>query len=270
LYYQFHCEYSKVIDCVPVRFMDLNADLGESFGRWTLGDDAALIKVVTSANVACGFHAGDPPTLRRSCELAAAHGVSVGAQVSYRDLAGFGRRFIDVAPDDLRDDVLYQLGALDAFARTAGTRISHLKPHGAMYHAVVVNQKQADAVVAAVLAYDPGLAVLGLPGSALLTAATAAGLRAVPEAFADRRYTADGGLVSRSQPGAVLTEPDDVVDQVRRLVSGPGVLADDGTVVPVAAESICVHGDTPGAVRLAELVRATIDAAGSPVRAFAG
>jgi UPF0271 protein len=248
--------------------MDLNADLGESFGRWTLGDDGALITLVSSANIACGFHAGDPPTLRRSCELAAAHGVSVGAQVSYRDLAGFGRRFIDVAPGDLRDDVLYQLGALAAFAHAAGTRISHLKPHGAMYHAVVTHQEQADAVVAAVVEHDPELAVLGLPGSALLAAATAAGLRAVPEAFADRRYTASGGLVSRSRPDALLTEPDDVADQVRRLVTGSGVRADDGTLVPVEAESICVHGDTPGAVAIAELVRSTIEAAGSPVRAF--
>ncbi len=249
--------------------MDVNADLGESFGRWTLGDDAALIQHVTSANVACGFHAGDPPTLRRSCELAAAHGVSVGAQVSYRDLAGFGRRFVDVAPGDLRDDVLYQLGALAAFARAAGTRVSHLKPHGAMYHAVVTNQEQAAAVVAAVVEYDRGLAVLGLPGSALLEAARAAGLRAVPEAFADRRYTASGGLVSRSRAGAVLSEPDDVAEQVRRLVTGAGVIADDGTVVPIVAESICVHGDTPGAVRIAERVRAEIERAGSPVRPFA-
>ena len=249
--------------------MDVNADLGESFGRWTLGDDAALIQHVTSANVACGFHAGDPPTLRRSCELAAAHQVSVGAQVSYRDLAGFGRRFVDVAPDDLRDDVLYQLGALEAFARAAGTRISHPKPHGAMYHAVVTNQEQAAAVVAAVVEYDRGLAVLGLPGSALLEAAAAAGLRAVPEAFADRRYTAGGELVSRSRAGAVLGDPDDVAEQVRRLVTGLGVIADDGTVVPVQAESICVHGDTPGAVRIAERVRAEIERAGTPVRAFA-
>jgi UPF0271 protein len=249
--------------------MDVNADLGESFGRWTLGDDAALIRYVSSANVACGFHAGDPPTLRRSCELAAAHGVSVGAQVSYRDLAGFGRRFVDVAPGDLRDDVLYQLGALAAFARAAGTRVSHLKPHGAMYHAVVTNQEQAAAVVAAVVEYDRGLAVLGLPGSALLEAATAAGLRAVPEAFADRRYTATGGLVPRSRAGAVLSEPDEVAEQVRRMVTGAGVIADDGTMVPIVAESICVHGDTPGAVRIAERVRAEIERAGSPVRPFA-
>jgi UPF0271 protein len=248
--------------------LDLNADLGESFGRWSLGDDAALIGVISSANVACGFHAGDPPTLRRSCELAAARGVAVGAQVSYRDLAGFGRRFVDVAPDDLRDDVLYQLGALQAFARAAGTRVSYLKPHGAMYHAVVSNQEQAAAVVAAVTDYDRTLAVLGSPGSALLTQAAAAGLPVVAEAFADRRYRADGGLVSRAVPGAVITDPDLIADQVRRLVTGPGVIADDGTLVPVECASICVHGDTPGAVQIARAVRAEIESAGVSVRAF--
>jgi UPF0271 protein len=251
-----------------VPFVDLNADLGESFGRWTLGDDESLIELITSANVACGFHAGDPPTLRRSCELAAARGVSVGAQVSYRDLAGFGRRFVDVSPDDLRDDVLYQLGALEAFAKVAGTRIGYLKPHGALYHSVVSHPGQAAAVIAAVRQYDPGLAVLGPPGSILLAAATEAGLRAVPEAFADRRYTPEGGLVPRSQPGAVITDPDSIAEQVRRLVTGQGVVAVDGTVVPVTAESICVHGDTPGAVRIAQVVRAEIEAAGVTVRPF--
>jgi UPF0271 protein len=250
--------------------VDVNADLGESFGRWSLGDDAALIELISSANVACGFHAGDPPTLRRSCELAAARGVAVGAQVSYRDLAGFGRRFIDVTPDDLRDDVLYQLGALQAFARAAGTRVSYLKPHGAMYHAVVSHQEQAAAVVAAVAEHDRSLAVLGLPGSALLRCAVSAGLVAVPEAFADRRYTAAGGLVPRSKPGAVLTDPELIADQVRRLVIGPGVIADDGSVLPVKAESICVHGDTPGAVQIARTVRSVIEAAGWSVRPFTG
>jgi UPF0271 protein len=248
--------------------MDLNADLGESFGRWTLGDDDSLLELISSANVACGFHAGDPPTLRRTCASAAARGVAIGAQVSYRDLAGFGRRFIDVAPDDLRDDVLYQLGALAAFAQAGGSRISYLKPHGALYHAVVGNQGQAQAVVAAVAEFDPSLAVLGLPGSALLAAAADAGLRAVPEAFADRAYTADGGLVPRSRSGAVLTDPHRIADQVRRFIHGPGVQAEDGSVVPVTAASICVHGDTAGAVEIARIVRAEIEASGATVRAF--
>jgi 5-oxoprolinase (ATP-hydrolysing) subunit A len=266
-------EESNDDEPVPtVQSIDLNADLGESFGRWTLGDDEALIGLVTSANVACGFHAGDPPTLRRSCELAAARGVTVGAQVSYRDLAGFGRRFIDVAPDDLRDDVRYQLGALQAFARQAGTEVRYLKPHGALYHAVVTNEGQAAAVIAAIAgertATGEPLAVLGLPGSALLAHARLAGLRAVPEAFADRRYTAAGGLVARSRPGAVIRDPEEVAAQVRRLVTGAGVRADDGSVVEVRAESICVHGDTPGAVSIARAVRAAIEAEGVAVAPF--
>jgi UPF0271 protein len=249
-------------------FVDVNADVGESFGRWMLGDDVALIPLITSANVACGFHAGDPPTLRRSCALAAEHGVSLGAQVSYRDLAGFGRRFIDVDPDDLRDDVLYQLGALQAFARAAGTEVSYLKPHGALYHAVISHQEQAAAVVAAVQQSDSPLAVLGAPGSALLVAAHAAGLRAVPEAFVDRAYTADGGLVPRSRPGAVITDPELIADQVRRLLTEQSVRAEDGTIVPVLAESICVHGDTPGAVQIAGLVRAAVEATGTSIKPF--
>ncbi|GAA3608212.1 5-oxoprolinase subunit PxpA [Kineosporia mesophila] len=251
---------------VPV--IDLNADLGESFGRWTLGDDAALIEVISSANIACGFHAGDPSTLRRSCELAAGAGVAIGAQVAYRDLAGFGRRFIDVAPDELRDDVLYQLGALDGFARAAGSRVTYLKPHGALYHAAVGNAGQAKAIVDAVRTYDPTLAVLGQPGSLLLKEAAAVGLRAVPEAFADRQYTADGGLLSRSRPGAVLTDQARIAEQVQRLMAGEGVIADDGSVVPVSAESICVHGDTPGAVEIAKTVRTVIAASGGSVQAF--
>jgi 5-oxoprolinase (ATP-hydrolysing) subunit A len=248
--------------------IDVNADLGESYGRWTLGDDDALIDVITSANVACGFHAGDPPTLRRTCERAAARSVAVGAQVSYRDLVGFGRRFIDIAPADLRDDVIYQLGALQAFARVAGTRVGYLKPHGALYHAVISHSEQAAAVVAAVQEYDPDLAVLGSPGSALLVAAEAAGLRAVPEAFADRAYTADGGLVSRSHPDALITDPAVIAERVRRLVTDQEVVAEDGTVVPVRAESICVHGDTPGAASIAEVVRTAIETAGATVHRF--
>ncbi|GAB3241296.1 LamB/YcsF family protein [Kineosporia babensis] len=248
--------------------IDLNADLGESFGRWTLGEDAALIEVISSANIACGFHAGDPSTLRRSCELAVGAGVAIGAQVAYRDLAGFGRRFIDASFTELRDDVLYQLGALDGFARIAGSRVSYLKPHGALYHAVVHHQEQAKAVVDAVRTYDPTLAVLGLPGSLLLQEASAVGLRVVNEAFADRQYTADGGLLARSEPGAVLTEPARIAEQVRRLLAGEGVIADDGSVVALNAESICVHGDTPGAVGIARAVRQRISASGGRVQSF--
>ncbi|NAZ85807.1 5-oxoprolinase subunit PxpA [Kineococcus sp. T90] len=249
--------------------MDLNSDLGESFSRWTLGDDEALLEVVTSANVACGFHAGDPTVLRRTCDLAAARGVVVGAQVGYRDLPGFGRRFIDVDPAELVDDVLYQLGALEAFARVAGTRVAYVKPHGALYNAVVHHEAQAAAVVEAVRRYDPALPLLGLPGSRSLELAAAAGLRTVAEAFADRAYTPAGTLVPRSQPGAVLHDPEEVARRCVRLATAGEVVAVDGAVVPVAAESICVHGDTPGAVGIARRVRAALQDAGVPVAPFA-
>jgi len=248
--------------------VDLNADLGESFGTWVLGDDEAMLRVVTSANVACGFHAGDPRTLRVTCETAAANGVAVGAQVGYRDLAGFGRRFIDVDPLELTDDVIYQIGALDAMARVAGTSVTYVKPHGALYNTAVHHERQAQAVVEALLAYDRSLPVLGLPGSELLARATAAGLRSVREAFADRGYTPEGTLVPRSEPGALLDDPDEVGRRVVRMVTEGQVVAVDGTVVAIEAESVCVHGDSPGAVAMAASVRAGLDAAGVTVEAF--
>lgn len=249
--------------------VDLNADLGESFGRWRLGDDEAMLGMVTSANVACGFHAGDPLTLRRACQQAAARGVAVGAQVGYRDLAGFGRRFLDVAPDDLAADVLYQLGALDGLARAAGTRVTYLKPHGALYWATVDSGDQARAVVEAVAAYDSSLTVLGFPGSSLLDAAGGTGLRAVTEAFADRGYTAGGRLISRSQPGAVLSDPDEVAARVVGMVTEGVVRAADGTTLEVRPESVCLHGDSPGAVDVAQAVRTALEQAGVALVAFA-
>jgi UPF0271 protein len=249
--------------------VDLNSDVGESYGRWELGDDASLLGVVSSANVACGFHAGDPSTLRRTCATAAAGDVAVGAQVGYPDLAGFGRRFLDMEAGELTDAVLYQLGALDAFARVAGTRVRYVKPHGALYHAVVTHEAQAAAVVRAVLEYDGQLAVLGLPGSALLAAAEGAGLRPVAEAFADRAYTPDGSLVSRREPGAVLHDPEAVAARVVRMATDGEVVAVDGTVVPVRAESVCVHGDSPGAVAMARAVRGALAEHGVDVRPFA-
>jgi 5-oxoprolinase (ATP-hydrolysing) subunit A len=250
--------------------VDLNADVGESFGRWELGDDPAMLAVVSSANVACGFHAGDPRTLVRTCELAASHGVAVGAQVGYRDLPGFGRRFIDVEAEDLYADVLYQLGALDGIARSRGTSVRYVKPHGALYNAVVDHRVQAEAVVRAVADHDPGLLILGLPGSALLAAAAGRGLQPVREAFADRAYTPQGTLVSRREPGAVIHDPQVVAERVVRMVTDGVVEAIDGTAVPVEADSVCVHGDSPGAVDLARAVRTALDRAGVAVRAFAG
>lgn len=249
--------------------IDLNSDLAESFGVWRLGDDAAMLDVVTSANLACGFHAGDPRTLRRACEDAADRDVAIGAQVSYRDLAGFGRRFIDVDPDDLAADVLYQLGALDGLARAAGTAVRYVKPHGALYNAIVGHEEQAAAVVEAVLAHDRSLPVLGLPGSAWLRLAGQAGLATVPEAFADRAYTAEGTLVPRTEPGAVLTDPDAIAARVVTLAERGTVRAVDGTELTVDARSVCVHGDTPGAVALARAVRSALEEHGVTVRPFA-
>ncbi|MDQ2722138.1 MAG: LamB/YcsF family protein [Actinomycetota bacterium] len=249
--------------------MDLNSDVGESFGRWVLGDDEAVLTAVTSANVACGFHAGDPSTLRRTCRMAAHNGVMVGAQVGYRDLVGFGRRFMDVTPTELTDDVVYQIGALHALCQVSGTRVRYVKPHGALYNAVVHHQGQARAVAAAVRAYDPALPVLGLPGSLLLDEVRVAGLRAVPEFFADRGYLPDGRLVPRAEPGAVLHDPGEVAARVVRMVTEGVVAAVDGSDVAVGAESVCVHGDSPGAVAMAKAVRHALLDAGIAVEAFA-
>lgn len=248
--------------------VDLNADVGESFGRWQLGDDEAMLSVVTSANVACGFHAGDPSVLLSVCRQAAMAGVAVGAQVGYRDLAGFGRRFIDVEPRELTADVVYQIGALDALARMAGTRVSYVKPHGALYHAVTRHEAQAVAVVDAVSAVDSGLPLVGLPGSLVLRRAAEAGLRTVSEAFADRGYLPDGSLVPRSQAGALLTDPAAVAERMVTLVVDGYVTAVDGTRVSVRADSICVHGDSPGAVAIATAVSTALAQAGVRLAAF--
>ncbi|MCG5467756.1 LamB/YcsF family protein [Micromonospora sp. LAH09] len=249
--------------------MDLNADLGEGFGIWRLGDDEALLSLVTSANVACGFHGGDPSTMRRVCEGAARRGVAVGAQVGYRDLAGFGRRHIAYDFAELRDEVTYQLGALNAFCRLFGTRVRYLKPHGALYHAASIDESQAAAVVAAVTGYDPELPVLCLPGSTLAQLAVGAGLPVVAEAFADRAYLPNGALVPRGTPGAVITDPEQVAERAVRMAVERSVVAVDGTVIPCSVDSICLHGDTPGAVSAAELVRATLIDADIPLAPFA-
>jgi 5-oxoprolinase (ATP-hydrolysing) subunit A len=250
--------------------IDLNSDLGEGFGIWTLGDDAALLEVVTSANIACGFHGGDPGIMRRTCAAAVERGVAIGAQVSYRDLAGFGRRKIDMPRAELTDDVLYQLGALDGFARIAGDRVRYVKPHGALYNAIVDDESQAAAVVDAVVRYDAALPVLGLPGSAWLRLAAEAGLTAVPEFFADRAYTPEGRLVSRRLPGAVLHDPAAVAARCAAWARTGTVPAVDGSTVDIAARSVCVHGDTPGAVEIARLVAAHLTDTGATLTRFAG
>ncbi|MBD5829565.1 5-oxoprolinase subunit PxpA [Janibacter melonis] len=250
--------------------IDLNSDLGESLGTWQLGDDAAMLDLVTSANVACGFHAGDSLTLRRTCEQAVERGVVIGAQVGYRDLVGFGRRFIDMDPAELAADVVYQIGALEMLAKVAGGRVAYVKPHGALYNAIVHHEEQAAAVVRAVVAVDPGLPVLGLPGSAFLRHAEEAGLTTVGEAFADRAYTPQGALVSRREAGAVLHDPDEVAARMVRLVTDGVITAIDGTDVAVRAGSICTHGDSPGAVAMARSVRAALTDSGVSIAPFAG
>jgi 5-oxoprolinase (ATP-hydrolysing) subunit A len=248
--------------------IDLNADLGEGFGAWRLGDDEGLLDVITSANVACGFHAGDPVTMRRVCALAADRGVVIGAQVGYRDLVGFGRRRIEMDPEDLVADVLYQLGALDAFARAAGTSVRYVKPHGALYNTAADDPEQAQAVASAIAAYDRSLPLLALPGSAMAEAAHAAGLPFVAEAFADRAYLPTGRLAPRATTGAVIDDPYEVVARAAAFALHQCVTTTDGSVLPVEARSLCVHGDTPGAVYLAGEIRRTLVDAGVTLAPF--
>ena len=253
--------------------IDLNADLGEGFGRWSLTDDVALLDVVTSANVACGFHAGDPSIMRRVCELAVARGVTIGAQVSYRDLAGFGRRSMEVPLGELAAEVAYQIGALEVFARAAGTRVAYVKPHGALYNRTVHDEAQASAVVEGTMlastAVGASLPLMGLPGSALLAAAREAGLEAIEEAFSDRAYLADGTLVPRSEPEAVLADADAVVERALVIAERRPITTVTGEQLTVAARSICVHGDTPGAAAMAARIRAGLLAAGHDLAPFA-
>ncbi|TDB75376.1 LamB/YcsF family protein [Micromonospora sp. KC723] len=249
--------------------MDLNADLGEGFGIWRLGDDEALLDLVTSANVACGFHGGDPSTMHRVCAAAAERGVAVGAQVGYRDLAGFGRRRIEYAFADLRDEVTYQLGALDAFCRLFRTRVRYLKPHGALYHAAAVDESQAAALVAAVSGYDHELPILCAPGSTLAQLAAGAGLPVVAEGFADRNYLPNGALVPRTAPGALVTDPEQVAARAVRMATEHTIVAVDGSVIPCQVASICLHGDSPGAVAAAALVRGALVDAGVTPKPFA-
>ena len=248
--------------------IDLNSDLGESLGAWTMGDDAAMLDIVTSANVACGFHAGDAAGILATLQSAAAKGVSVGAHVAYPDLAGFGRRTMDVASADLRADVIYQIGALKALAQVAGTTVGYVKPHGALYNTIAHDQRQATDVIEAVKAIDAKLALVVLAGSPLVGWAQAAGLTVVQEAFADRAYTPQGTLVSRREPGAVLHDEKRVAERMLRLVQEGVVEAIDGSMTRVQADSICVHGDSPGAVAMARAVRAELTRAGVTLKSF--
>ncbi|MBP0624895.1 LamB/YcsF family protein [Cupriavidus consociatus] len=249
--------------------IDLNSDLGESFGAWSMGNDAAMLDIVSSANVACGFHAGDPAGILQTLKAAAARGVAVGAHVSYPDLQGFGRRNMDVASADLVADVIYQISALSGMAATVGTKVRYVKPHGALYNTIASDERQARDVIAAIRAVNPELALVALAGSPLVGWAREAGLRVVAEAFADRAYTPQGTLVSRREKGAVLHDAADVAQRMLRLVREGTVQAIDGSVARVEAQSICVHGDSDGALEMARAVRATLERDGIAIRAFA-
>ncbi|NYE96107.1 UPF0271 protein [Psychromicrobium silvestre] len=253
---------------MPEPRVDLNSDLGESFGSWTMGDDEALLALVSSANVACGFHAGDPLTMLRTARTAVKNAVAVGAHPAYRDLAGFGRRFLDLNAEELYGDVLYQLAALDGILRTAGAELGYVKPHGALYNRIAVDPGQAAAVCAAVGDFRPGLPVLGLPGSAIEAACLEAKVPFFREAFVDRGYLPDGTLVPRTAEGAVLHDAEAIAQRAVRMVLEGVVEAVDGSLVQLRPDSLCVHGDTPGAVQMAAAVRTALTEAGVRVERF--
>jgi UPF0271 protein len=247
-------------------FVDLNCDMGESFGPYTLGLDEQVMPLITSANVACGFHAGDPHVLRRTVALAARHGVAIGAHVSFPDLVGFGRREMNCTPAEVENDTLYQIGAIAAFCRAAGVPLRHVKPHGALYNMAQRDTALAGAIVRAVTAFDRSLLLFAQPGSAMEQVAREAGLTVVGEVFADRAYTPEGALASRKLPGSVIHDPEQVAERAVHMVTRGSVVAMDGTAVPLRAETICVHGDTPGAVALIRQMRQQLEAAGVTVR----
>lgn len=248
---------------------DLNSDLGESFGPWPMGDDVAMLDVVSSANIACGFHAGDPAGIFRTVKAAVERGIAIGAHVGYRDLVGFGRRNMEPTSEELFGDVIYQIGALQGIAKAAGGRVTYVKPHGALYNTIAHDERQAADVIRAILAIDPGLVLLALAGAPVVEQARAAGLTVVEEVFADRAYMPDGQLVSRRQPGAVIHDPETVAQRVLVMARDGVVQAIDGSTVKITAQSICVHGDSPNAVAMARAVRKALDEAGIEVAPFA-
>ena len=247
--------------------IDVNADLGESFGRWTLGDDAALMKSITSANVACGYHAGDPVTMRRTVRLAVEAGVAIGAHPGFPDLTGFGRRNMAMAAGEVEDMVLYQVGALAAIAAAEGARLQHVKVHGALYNMAVRDRALASAIANAVRAADSTLLIFGPPGSELVRAAADAGLRAAAEGFADRSYEPDGSLTRRDLPGAVIHDLHIVVERAIRMVRDGVVRTRAGGDIPMRVDTICAHGDTPGSAELARHLRLELERAGVTVKA---
>lgn len=249
--------------------IDINSDLGESFGPWKMGDDSAVLDIVSSANVACGFHAGDPAGILKTLRAATERGVAIGAHVGYRDLAGFGRRNMDPSSDELIGDVIYQIGALQGLAKAAGTSVTYVKPHGALYNTIAIDARQAADVIAAIRAIDPTLVLMALAGSPLVEQARTAGLTVVAEAFADRAYTPEGNLVSRREKGSVLHDPDLAAARMVRMVKDGVIEAIDGTLTKIDAQSICVHGDSPGAVAIAQRLRTLLEQSGLTIRPFA-
>jgi UPF0271 protein len=249
-----------------MKSIDLNCDMGESFGAWKMGDDAAIMPLISSANVAAGFHAGDPATMRATVALAAAHGVAIGAHPSLPDLAGFGRRAMKVSAGEVHDLVVYQAGAVAAFARAAGSRLHHVKPHGALYNMAAKDEALADAIAVAVHDLGGDVLLYALAGSAMIEAAARHGVRAVAEVFADRSYQADGTLTPRGEPGAMITDEGAAVAQVLSMVERGRVRALDGSEVQVDAGTLCLHGDQPGAVAFARALRAAFDGRGITVR----
>ncbi len=247
--------------------IDLNCDLGESFGRWSLGDDATVMPSITSANVACGYHAGDPGIMRETVRLARAHGVAVGAHPGLPDLVGFGRRNMSVSPREVEDLVLYQIGALAAIAVAEGMTLQHVKPHGALYNMAVAHRALADAIARAVVSFDRSLLLFALPGTELERAGEAAGLQEAAEGFADRSYEPNGSLTPRDRSGAVIHEPDIVLARAVRMAREGVVTATDGNDIEMRVRTICTHGDTPGAHELTRRLRTALEEAGVAVRA---
>jgi len=244
------------------RTIDLNSDLGESFGAWRMGNDTALLAIVSSANIACGFHGGDPDIMRGTVAMAVEHDVAIGAHVSLPDLQGFGRREMAVTPNEAYALTLYQIGALHGFAQAAGTRLRHVKPHGALYNMAARDVKLAAAIARAVRDFDPALCLFGLANSALIDAGKAMNLPVAAEAFADRRYRADGSLQPRREPDAMIQESDEAIAQAMGMAREGRVRAVDGSVVALQADTLCVHGDGNHAVDFARELRAALEAAG--------
>lgn len=245
-----------------MKTLDLNCDMGEGLGAWTMGDDAALLDHVTSANIACGFHAGDPGTIHRTVKLALDKGVAVGAHPSLPDLQGFGRRRMNVSAAETYDMVLYQIGALAGFATACGGKLAHVKPHGALYNMAANDWELAQAIAQAVKDFDPRLVLFGLAGSELVRAGGQAGLKTANEVFADRTYQADGSLTPRTQPDAMIHDAETAIAQVTRMLREGRVRSQQGSDVPVQADTLCIHGDEPNAVEFAKRIRQALDADG--------